>query len=674
MTQHIKFPDTTPIIRYTADGQTSRFEFPFPVFASEDLAVYLNGARQFSGFSVQGAGATEGGSVIFDTAPANGLSVRLERKMPLERLTDFLEGGDFSAEAINTELDFLTAAIQQVSRDHKAMLRYDPSEAPGKLTLPTKVQRAGRVLGFDASGNPVPVSAEGTMAAPDYTPNGAGGITRSLSDRLSDTVSIRDFGAIGDGLTDDTLALQEALAAHESVLIPEGTFLISAPIRLVTQQSLVGKGQSSILKCQNNSFTAIEITEDYCTLSDFRIEGGAIGIRLFGVGRPCVQNAITNIHIIAPVKGIELDGYTDLSKPCYWNNFTRVLIEQPAGHGVHLTRSGAGDTPNANKFHDVRIQSKSAPISGSGFFIEHGAFNNSLIDCEANVDGTADACFRLGPYTNKTLLINPYAESFNLVPNIRIDNGSQNTSIYNLLSASNGAAIWDFSGGNFDAYNSGFPEKNRLQRSVITDLKATLMRFDTEFIDTPGLTNVDLSHSQHIVNALNGAIEMRLPAAGDAVGVSVTIKKTDSSSNIVSITEDGGPGPDRQKLDLGGQYDYATILSNGAEWFITASNRMAGNTRFFDGSGIYDIDMAVDIYLLSSATGTLEARLPPANAAEAIGRVITIKKTDTSSNTVTVTEQGAVGPDNYEQPLNNRYDAITVVSNGGQWYVISKNP
>ena len=82
--------------------------------------------------------------------------------------------------------------------------------------------------------------------------------------------------------------------------------------------------------------------------------------------------------------------------------------------------------------------------------------------------------------------------------------------------------------------------------------------------------------------------------------------------------------------------------------------------------------MAVDTYLLSSYGGALEARLPPANAAAAIGRTITIKKTDSSGNAVTVTEQGGSGPDQYGQPLSSQYSAITVVSNGGQWYIVSK--
>nr|BDD44019.1 hypothetical protein 12 [Alphaproteobacteria bacterium] len=675
MPEHIKMPDVTPIVRYVADGVQTVFTYPFPIFASEDLVVYLNGAKQISGFDIAGAGDTSGGSVTFDVAPADEVIVTLERKLPLERLTDFLEGGDFSAQAINTELDFLTAAIQQVARQSNLSLRYSDHETPGILALPSKSQRAGKALGFNAQGEPVAVSLEGSMAAPDYTANGMGAVTRTSSDKFSDMLSIKDFGAVGDGLTDDTVAIQNALSAGDSIYIPNGSYLISSTLEITSSKSLIGLGQSSIIKCQSNSFNAIEINGRGGTIHNIRIEGGDTGIKLCGRTSECTQNIVSAVQIVEANTGIQLDGYEDTEKPCYWNSFGDILIEQPNTHGVHLTKSGAGDTPNANRFHKVRVYSKSASTSGSGFYIEHGALNNSFIDCEANVNGnTAHSCFRAGAGSDKTLIMNFLAESGNSVPNVQLDSGSSETAIINLSAQSDGEAIYDLSGGDYDAMNAGYPEKNRLQRSVITDLKATLMRYDTEFINTAGTHNIDLSHSVHLVNATNGEIEIELPAASDSEAAEITIKKVDGTGNLVKITEDDGNGPDGKTLQLGGPNDYATLISNGANWYIKASNRMSGNTRYAEASGMYDIDMAVDVYLISSYGGAVTARLPPADAVEAIGRIVTIKKTDSSGNSVTVTEQGGAGPDQSSQTLSSQYDAVTVMANGAYWYVLSRNP
>lgn len=672
MTDHIKIPDIVPIVRYVADGVQTEFTYPFPVFASEDLKISFDGAPQYTGYDIANVGQSTGGVVTFDTAPTQNVIVTLSRVLPLERMTDFIEGGDFSARAINNELDYLTASIQQVDRMHQSMLHYDDTEEPSDTVLPVRAMRAGKALGFDGKGDPVAISLEGSMAAPDFTVAGTGAVTRTSHDKFSDIVSVKDFGALGDGLSDDTLAIQKALSVYDAVFVPEGTYLVSATITLSERQSLLGSGQRSVLKAINNSFNVIEIVADYVSVQNLRIEGGNTGIKLYGRDRPCVQNCVQDVSIFAAHVGVELDGYEDGNYPCYWNNFSRVLVAQPATHGVYLHRSGAGDTPNANRFHMCRVYSLGADITGSGFYVEEGSFNNSFIDCEANVKGTAQSCFRLGAGSNKTLLINPYAESNNMVPNVRLDEGSQETAIYNLLSASDGAAIYDLSGGNYDAFNAGWPDKNTLRRTGVSDLRATLMRYDTEYIDTTGLVEVDISHSMHLVSSYGGDVEMRLPHSADAVGVMITIKKVDSSGHLVTVTEDGGAGPDGKSQMLGGQYDYVSMLSDGAKWFIIASNRMAGNTRYFDGTGTYDIDMAVDVYLLSSYGGALTARLPPADATEAVGRSITLKKTDTSSNVITITEQGGTGPDNYAQPLSSQYEAMTVVSNGSQWYITSK--
>lgn len=672
MSEHIKMPAVLPLVRYVANGTQTSFEYPFPIFASEDMAIYFNGARQYTGFDVTDIGITSGGFVTFDIAPPNAVVITLERRLPLERVTDFIEGGDFSAQAINNELDYLTASVQQVSRDLSPMLRYSDHETPSNVTLPTRTQRANKALGFDGNGDPIAVSLAGAMAAPNYNVGAMGAITRTTGDKLSDSISVKDFGAKGDGLTDDTLAIQQALTAYDSVYLPEGTYFISGTITLTQYQSLRGAGQTSVLKCQDKSFNAIEVVADYVMLENFKIEGGDIGIKLYGRDRPCVQTAVTDVVIRAPNTGVQLDGYIDTNKPCYWNNFTRVLVEQPAINGFHLTKSGAGDTPNANKFHTCRAYSLSADISNAGFYIEHGQYNNSFIDCEANVKGTAQGCFIIGAASNKTLLINPYAESYNQVPNIKLENGSIETAIYNLLSVSDGAAIWDLSGGEYTAYNAGFPYKNRLQKTTVTDMNATLQRFDTEYMDASGTVTLDTSHSVHLISSFGGALTINLPNAANAVGVMMVVKKIDSSQNVITVSEDNGNGPDSRNYYLGSENDYVSMISNGAEWFVIASNRSAGNTRYYDGAGLYNIDMSVDTYLLSSFGGTLEARLPPANAPEAIGRSVTIKKTDTSSNIITVSELGGAGPDGYNQPLSAQYKAITVVSDGGQWYITSK--
>jgi len=56
-----------------------------------------------------------------------------------------------------------------------------------------------------------------------YTQGGAGSVTRTVQSRLRDFVSVKDFGAIGDGVADDTAAIQAALATGLAIYFPEPT-------------------------------------------------------------------------------------------------------------------------------------------------------------------------------------------------------------------------------------------------------------------------------------------------------------------------------------------------------------------------------------------------------------------------------------------------------------------
>jgi hypothetical protein len=63
-----------------------------------------------------------------------------------------------------------------------------------------------------------------------FTPSGAGGVQRTVENKLRDVVSVKDFGAVGDGVADDTAAIQAAInslpANGGTVFIPPGTYLV----------------------------------------------------------------------------------------------------------------------------------------------------------------------------------------------------------------------------------------------------------------------------------------------------------------------------------------------------------------------------------------------------------------------------------------------------------------
>jgi len=676
MTATIQIPRGTPRAQYVADGAQAAFTFPFPIFASEDVQVFLGAALQSTGYTVSGAGDSAGGTVAFASAPAAGTTVTLRRRVPVERMTDFLESGPLTASALNRELDALTACLQQVAGDQELMLRYADTDLPASPVLPGRAARAGALLAFDGAGNPtvrLPVNEE---ALSTYLPSGPGAVARPIRDKLADAVSVKDFGAAGDGIVDDTLAVQAALTAATAVHLPPGTYRVSNTITVGYGQTLSGAGQSSILRASGFGFDLLHLPDGYATVRDLRLEKGRAGVRLFGRDGPCVQNTLTDLTIWESSYGLVLDGYVDPGRPCYWNQIARVLVAKPAVHGVWLTKSGAGDTPNANRFHMVRVYSLSAAISGDGFRVEHGRFNNAFVDCEANLFTGAGACFRVGADTDKTLILNLYCETLGGVPNVVLEAGSVETCIVNLLSASAGPAILDRSGGRYAAYNAGFPDKNRLGATRVSELVVEALRYDTEYVEPAGggVVALDLSSSMVLLSAYGGAVEVLLPAASAANGHTLTVKKTDASANAITITESGGPGPDGRSVSLGNRFDYVTVVSNGANWWIVGGNAHPLNAAYRDQPGLFEPTLDQSLYLVSAFAGAVEVRLPAPGAAHAVGRPVTIKKADTSGSAVTVTKPGGGGPDNEAIVLAAYGHAVTVLSNGANWFILGRNP
>jgi hypothetical protein len=100
-----------PMVQYIADGSGRSYGFPFPLLAAEDLAVWLDDAPSAIAFTVSGLNSSGGGSILFATPPAAGLRITLARRMAIKRETDFVEGGEFRARALNEELDRLTLLV-----------------------------------------------------------------------------------------------------------------------------------------------------------------------------------------------------------------------------------------------------------------------------------------------------------------------------------------------------------------------------------------------------------------------------------------------------------------------------------------------------------------------------------------------------------------------------------
>ena len=75
-----------------------------------------------------------------------------------------------------------------------------------------------------------------------FTQSGTSAVQRTVEEKLKDIVSVKDFGARGDGLFNDTAAIQAAVNTQKAVHMPAGTYLVKDMITLGNAQVLQGEG------------------------------------------------------------------------------------------------------------------------------------------------------------------------------------------------------------------------------------------------------------------------------------------------------------------------------------------------------------------------------------------------------------------------------------------------
>jgi hypothetical protein len=86
-------------------------------------------------------------------------------------------------------------------------------------------------------------------------------------------VNVKDFGAVGDGVTDDTAAIQAAIDSSNNIFIPAGVYNISKPLVIIKSYvKIIGCGEQTQIKKTTNDGVAItrtfgEETVDFSTIN-----------------------------------------------------------------------------------------------------------------------------------------------------------------------------------------------------------------------------------------------------------------------------------------------------------------------------------------------------------------------------------------------------------------------
>ena len=180
-------------------------------------------------------------------------------------------------------------------------------------------------------------------------------IVRTLQDKLDDFVSVKDFGAVGNGVDDDTDAIQRALertygssqsqiagGKHRTIYFPAGTYRITDTINIPPYTRIQGEGKRST--SIEGSFAG--------PLAQFADSAGQVGAE-YGAPVGSIQPEIAEYHFSDMSfnhKALEYDQSCLIIDGCFTATFNRVMFR---GLTDKTTADFSGSTSLLNPSYNI---------------------------------------------------------------------------------------------------------------------------------------------------------------------------------------------------------------------------------------------------------------------------------------------------------------------------------
>ena len=236
----------------------------------------------------------------------------------------------------------------------------------------------------------------------------SGAVGRTVHQKLQDLVSVKDFGATGNGTTDDTTAIQAAIYYAQTnggcVYLPAGIYVISSSLNVqinsgglpLLRPSIRGDGAGATTILQTANASGLVITgytsnpADYMDLEDFTLQSNAVGG--YGNGISFSDSAfvnIDNVEVLGWENGVY--GIDALSM-----TFTR-LVSRFNINGFRFESSGSGtgytSEPNAITMLGCTIGNNT---NYGGWVVGAGTFTFVGGSIEANGESTTTLSTKWG--------------------------------------------------------------------------------------------------------------------------------------------------------------------------------------------------------------------------------------------------------------------------------------
>lgn len=140
----------------------------------------------------------------------------------------------------------------------------------------------------------------------NFLQSGTGAVNRTVQSKLRDSVSVKDFGATGNGVADDLTAINLAVASGaKAVYFPAGTYRTSGLINVAVSGVMLWTDAQAVIKPLDGvavGFSIIQIRGSNVTLDGFIIDGNTAAPPVSGnnngISLDTNSGTLTNVDIL----------------------------------------------------------------------------------------------------------------------------------------------------------------------------------------------------------------------------------------------------------------------------------------------------------------------------------------------------------------------------------------
>lgn len=227
------------------------------------------------------------------------------------------------------------------------------------------------------------LSASSGSSLVGFLQSGTGAVSRTSQSKFRDIVSVKDFGAVGDGVTNDTVALQTACDSGASaIFIPKGTYNTSRFNIPATVKYFIGEGWGTKFVAVG-SITAFDPFIYFDTLTDFVIGNFAIQLNAATyTTQHALQAGTGSKGIIEKVKVVSVGGNGIYLPACSGVRVKNCRIESFGNGGIISDTSPSNLIISDNvvlgssAYHSIQIRGGS----------KHKILNNTVTRSGGTVD------------------------------------------------------------------------------------------------------------------------------------------------------------------------------------------------------------------------------------------------------------------------------------------------